>query len=266
MNHATPERFPCYQCGACCMNISDAPEIGEWATATGACRYYDPDKCQCQIYDRRPTVCNVWKTYRQQYENRDVSWDDFVYTNMLNCCLLRYLNEIPEPEESPFYGMQEEIAAQVLYDLEHPAEAIKRKHERDELDEDMDEQEGAFNADASEESPSDSTLVPTPASTAVATTTPKSKKHSNSNNNNRNGNGNKTREKLDRAAYEKAKLEEKIAASRKPEKPAMPDVPLEDQTIDLGVPDIGNLNAKGKKAPKSSSAAAKKSRHRGELL
>lgn len=129
--HAVPERFPCFRCGACCLDVTNIPDISEWADSNGTCRYYSSDGCTCQIYDSRPAVCDVWRTYRNHYEKEGVSWDDFVYTNMLNCCLLRYLNDIPEPEESPFYGKQEDIAAALLQDMESPRLAVPDSYENE---------------------------------------------------------------------------------------------------------------------------------------
>lgn len=125
MNHAVPEQFLCFKCGACCLDITGVPKLEKWAVSSGACRYYDHDTRLCQIYQNRPEVCNVWKTYLKQYSDESVSWDDFVYTNMLNCCLLRYLNGIPEPDGSPFADNQEDTAAAVLANLVDPEAILK---------------------------------------------------------------------------------------------------------------------------------------------
>lgn len=122
MSHAIPGKFPCFKCGCCCRNVSQDPQLSAWATADGACRYFDLDTNECVIYDARPDVCNVWKCYRADYESVGATWDDFVFTNMLNCAALRYAYGVPEPAESPFEGAQEEIAKEVLYDLQHQAE------------------------------------------------------------------------------------------------------------------------------------------------
>lgn len=218
MEHATPEVFPCFKCGACCLDITEVPEISSWATKEGTCRYFDAGKCECQIYDRRPTACNVWKAYRRSYEDEGISWDDFVYTNMLNCVLLRYLNGIDEPEGSPFEGMQEDIASTLLHDLKNP------RMERPSVPYETDENDGVgtdaqiYAADATAENAQDEDDK-YPQKTS----------------------GSK-REKLVRAS-EPAPIEE----------------PLENQSIDLDVPDLGIAATK-------SPSVRPANKHRGELL
>lgn len=248
MEHAIPEVFPCFRCGACCLNISSDLEISSWATKDGSCRYYDANKHECTIYDRRPTICNVWKTYKQSYEGKDVSWDDFVYTNMLNCCLLRYLNGIPEPEGSPFEGVQEDVASALLHDLKEPRLASPLVHNNFEKDDDSRKDDIAslnsqkkVPAKSLRISPDIVHSVGSDASSSAVSSAPSS---SNS-------------------AEKKEHSSENVLASKR-EKLIRPDSaddaePLDSAPIDLDIPDLG-FSSKKAHIPKNNN------KHRGELL
>lgn len=231
MEHAIPEKFPCFRCGACCLDVSGVEEISSWATRDGACRYYDAEKHECTIYDRRPTVCNVWKTYRQSYEKQNVSWDDFVYTNMLNCCLLRYLHGVEEPEGSPFEGIQEDIASALLHDMKSPRMDVPLLSREDEPADDAASLSSMYalsgrDDDVEDQKSSPSKPVPELAKTENNVPSPVPAISPSG------------REKISRPA---------------------PEIPLEEQSIDLDVPDVGLLPVKNQ-VPKSTN------RHRGELL
>lgn len=51
--------FPCTQCGACCRDISAAPELKDFALADGRCRHLEADNKTCAIYEDRPLLCRV---------------------------------------------------------------------------------------------------------------------------------------------------------------------------------------------------------------
>lgn len=231
MEHAIPEKFPCFRCGACCLDVSGVEEISSWATRDGACRYYDAEKRECTIYDRRPTVCDVWKTYRQSYEKQDVSWDDFVYTNMLNCCLLRYLHGIEEPEGSPFEGIQQDVASVLLHDMKNPRMDVPLLSREDEPADDTASPASvpaSAGLDGRDEGRGLSSNELTPEHTETGKDVPS----------------------LTAAVSQSGR--EKISR-------LAPEVPLEEQSIDLDVPDIGLSPAKSR-VPKNTN------RHRGELL
>lgn len=110
-----PRGFKCFKCGCCCdTDVRDIPALRSFADRKGHCRYFDPETRLCQIFDQRPAVCNVKEFHDLEFPN--VDWDDFRFTNMLNCVALRYMAGVPEPDDSPFKGRQEEIALRVMGD------------------------------------------------------------------------------------------------------------------------------------------------------
>lgn len=249
MEHAIPEVFPCFRCGACCLNISSAPEISSWATKDGSCRYYDANKHECTIYDRRPTICNVWKTYKQSYEEKDTSWDDFVYTNMLNCCLLRYLNGIPESEGSPFEGMQEDVASALLHDLKEPRLESPLVYNDSEEDDDFRRDETA-SPSLQKRTPAKSLRISPDTMHSIGSDTSSSSISSPSSDSN--------------SAKKEEQHPPKSAPASKREKLIRPDSagyaePLDSAPIDLDIPDLGFSSRKAH-IPKNSN------KHRGELL
>lgn len=108
-------RFKCYKCGCCCASdLSKIPELRGIADRRGRCRYFDTETRLCQIYENRPEMCDVERSYESGYS--EVPWRDYCFTQMLNCVALRYAQGVEEPEGSPFAGMQEAIALQVMED------------------------------------------------------------------------------------------------------------------------------------------------------
>lgn len=107
-------KFKCFKCGCCCASIEGVDELAGFSDRHGHCRYFDADTRLCQIYDQRPKICNIAEYYEDLAD--EVSWDDYVFTNMLNCVLLRWSQGVEEPEDSPFAGMQEQIARKVAQD------------------------------------------------------------------------------------------------------------------------------------------------------
>lgn len=130
---AQRRKFQCFKCGCCCTgDQSEFEELEPLTDRKGRCRYFDSDTRLCQIYDNRPSVCDMEQVFASYAGT--LTWDDFVFTNMLNCVMLRYLQDYPEPEESPFYGRQEEIAQKVMANnVEANIEKIReRQREKEE--------------------------------------------------------------------------------------------------------------------------------------
>lgn len=61
--------FPCTQCGACCKNISGCEELRDFDIGNGICRYLNSDN-KCEIYPKRPLVCNGEYIYVTLYSNK----------------------------------------------------------------------------------------------------------------------------------------------------------------------------------------------------
>ena len=131
--HASMGYFPCFKCGCCCRHVGQVKELKQFADRTGTCRYLDPETNECQIYDTdiRPIVCSVWDYYQRHF-SKEVTWDDYVFTNMLNCVLVRYLDGVEEPNNSPFKGQEEAIARKLIQDRKDIAKAKKGKKKKNE--------------------------------------------------------------------------------------------------------------------------------------
>lgn len=108
--------FVCFKCGCCCTSSSDVPQLRGLLDRTGNCRYFDPETRECQIYDDRPDACRLDAVFKTL--PKGVSWEDFVYTSMLDCVYLRWSQGVPEPDDSPFRGRQEQVARAVERALE----------------------------------------------------------------------------------------------------------------------------------------------------
>ncbi len=59
--------FPCTQCGVCCQNIKNIPELSEFDLGNGICKYFDFTNKTCEIYDNRPNICRIDKMFELEY-------------------------------------------------------------------------------------------------------------------------------------------------------------------------------------------------------
>lgn len=77
--------FKCDQCAECCKHINRIPEMAEYDTGNGTCKYLSNNKCS--IYNERPNICRGEYLYHLCYEGMDVD----TYYDMLHkyCELLR---------------------------------------------------------------------------------------------------------------------------------------------------------------------------------
>ena len=55
--------FFCDKCGICCKILQHIPELREYDRGDGICKYLENNLCI--IYENRPDICNVEKTYRR---------------------------------------------------------------------------------------------------------------------------------------------------------------------------------------------------------
>ncbi len=85
-------RFPCTKCGLCCRHINLIPELAEYDTGNGTCKYLK-DKL-CSIYDHRPDICRVDIMYAQKYF-RLFNKEDFIRQNLLVCKQLQVNAGLP---------------------------------------------------------------------------------------------------------------------------------------------------------------------------
>lgn len=78
------EAFPCTGCGACCKSVRLSELTAALDRGDGVCRNLDDIKNICTIYDTRPDICNIQRTYEQYYKPR-ISWPRFVVLNQIAC-------------------------------------------------------------------------------------------------------------------------------------------------------------------------------------
>ena len=76
--------FPCTGCGACCKSDRLSELTHGLERGDGICIHFDDGQNGCKIYENRPDICNVEKTYDQHYKSV-IQWNDFVSLNMLAC-------------------------------------------------------------------------------------------------------------------------------------------------------------------------------------
>lgn len=63
--------FECSKCGLCCRCLANNPrikgtELEQWDRGDGVCKHLTKDNL-CDIYDKRPDICNVDKLYEKEY-------------------------------------------------------------------------------------------------------------------------------------------------------------------------------------------------------
>lgn len=79
--------FQCTKCGICCKNIDKIPELEEFHTGNGICIHLTSNN-GCDIYQNRPTICNVEKMYELKYR-RFMSKEEYERLNMEGCRMLQ---------------------------------------------------------------------------------------------------------------------------------------------------------------------------------
>ena len=68
---STDVGFDCSKCGLCCRCLANNPRIKgtkleKWDRGDGVCKHLTKDNL-CDIYDKRPDICNVDKLYEKEY-------------------------------------------------------------------------------------------------------------------------------------------------------------------------------------------------------
>lgn len=79
--------FSCTKCGLCCKNIDLIPELKEYDSGNGVCKYLTKENL-CSIYNLRPDVCNVEKMYEIKYKYQ-FTREEYDCLNTEGCILLQ---------------------------------------------------------------------------------------------------------------------------------------------------------------------------------
>ncbi len=61
--------FQCDKCGICCQSLAGIELYKELDRGDGTCRYFDNETNLCKIYDKRPLLCNVDKSYDMYFSS-----------------------------------------------------------------------------------------------------------------------------------------------------------------------------------------------------
>ena len=81
------KKFKCVQCGICCRNIHLVEELKSFDLGNGVCKYLDTETNLCRIYEERPEICNIEKSFDNYYKNF-MSEDEYLELNYKGCQLL----------------------------------------------------------------------------------------------------------------------------------------------------------------------------------
>lgn len=85
--------FKCSRCGLCCQHIDMIPELSEYDSGNGKCKYLTKNNL-CAIYANRPDICNVDKMYEINFSN-EMTKEAFYEKNLEGCRALKeYVNKI----------------------------------------------------------------------------------------------------------------------------------------------------------------------------
>lgn len=75
--------FPCTKCGLCCKHLELIPQLKHFDLENGRCMHLT-DNNLCDIYEKRPDICNVNKMYELQFCNQ-MTENEYIKINM-ECC------------------------------------------------------------------------------------------------------------------------------------------------------------------------------------
>lgn len=81
------KKFNCIQCGLCCKNIDYIKELKEFDLGNGTCKYLDLRTNKCKIYNKRPDICNIEKSYDSHYY-KIYTEEEYLKLNYKGCQLL----------------------------------------------------------------------------------------------------------------------------------------------------------------------------------
>ena len=77
--------FPCVQCGICCHEAGKIPALAKFDRGDGVCCHLK-DK-RCDIYQHRPTICNVELMY-DLFFRTIMDEKTFIQENLIACMKL----------------------------------------------------------------------------------------------------------------------------------------------------------------------------------
>lgn len=86
------KKFDCIKCGKCCQNISFIKELEEYDLGNGICKYLDLSNNCCQIYESRPDICNIEKSFNNYY-SKIYTEEEYLKLNYDGCKIIIALDK-----------------------------------------------------------------------------------------------------------------------------------------------------------------------------
>lgn len=87
--------YPCSICGLCCKSISNVDQLKKFDRGDGVCKHFDERTNLCLIYEQRPLVCNIEKSYYKNYQAH-MTKTEFYIENSKICNFLQKNNMLNE--------------------------------------------------------------------------------------------------------------------------------------------------------------------------
>lgn len=84
--------FYCERCGKCCCSLKKSALYASLDRGDGVCQYYNETTRLCNIYEKRPTLCNV-DVYYDKYLQGTMSRDEYYDMNYRICEALKASEE-----------------------------------------------------------------------------------------------------------------------------------------------------------------------------
>ncbi len=78
--------FPCNSCGECCRNIAHIPELKDFHSGDGICKFLKNNRCE--IYENRPDICKVDTMFEKTY-HKFYTKEQFYNLNIEACFQLQ---------------------------------------------------------------------------------------------------------------------------------------------------------------------------------
>lgn len=80
--------FKCDKCGLCCKQLNRSSIYSELDRGDGVCKFFDEKVNLCTIYQNRPLLCNIDKSYEIYFKN-SMSKDEYYQLNYDACKKLK---------------------------------------------------------------------------------------------------------------------------------------------------------------------------------
>jgi Fe-S-cluster containining protein len=88
-------KFPCTECGACCKSLKGVLLLQDLDRGDGICKYFNETTNLCMIYEERPLLCNIDKSYELIFFS-EMTKENYYELNIASCNLLQEKLGIPK--------------------------------------------------------------------------------------------------------------------------------------------------------------------------